>query len=154
MALKRLQKELAEIEKDPPVGCSAGPVKDDMYNWQATIMINDEKSAYNGGVFYLSMLFPKEYPFKAPRIKFMTKIFHPNINTHGSICLDILSENWSPALTVSKILVSLCSLLDDPNPDDPLVTDIAEMYKNDREKYRRYARDWTVKYAIYGSDPM
>ncbi|XP_074965660.1 ubiquitin-conjugating enzyme E2 D1 isoform X2 [Phalacrocorax aristotelis] len=90
-------------------------------------------SAYQGGVFFLTVHFPTDYPFKPPKIAFTTKIYHPNINSNGSICLDILRSQWSPALTVSKVLLSICSLLCDPNPDDPLVPDIAQIYKSDKE---------------------
>ncbi|XP_061258631.1 ubiquitin-conjugating enzyme E2 D1 isoform X1 [Bos javanicus] len=140
-------KELSDLQRDPPAHCSAGPVGDDLFHWQATIM-GPPDSAYQGGVFFLTVHFPTDYPFKPPKIAFTTKIYHPNINSNGSICLDILRSQWSPALTVSKVLLSICSLLCDPNPDDPLVPDIAQIYKSDKEKYNRHAREWTQKYAM------
>uniref|UniRef100_A0A8D2HYL1 E2 ubiquitin-conjugating enzyme n=2 Tax=Euarchontoglires TaxID=314146 RepID=A0A8D2HYL1_UROPR len=118
-----------------------------MFHWQATIM-GPNDSPYQGGVFFLTIHFPTDYPFKPPKVAFTTKIYHPNINSNGSICLDILRSQWSPALTVSKVLLSICSLLCDPNPDDPLVPEIAHTYKADREKYNRLAREWTQKYAM------
>ena len=128
-------------------------------------------SPYAGGVFFLSITFPTDYPFKPPKVSFTTKIYHPNINANGSICLDILRDQWSPALTISKgmehvtvasrhqkgcsslnrgshpalVLLSICSMLTDPNPDDPLVPDIAHLYKTDRARYEATAREWTRK---------
>ncbi|PWA54887.1 ubiquitin-conjugating enzyme E2 8 [Artemisia annua] len=142
MASKRIQKELKDLQKDPPTSCSAGPAGEDMFHWQATIM-GPTDSPFTGGVFLVSIHFPPDYPFKPPKVSFKTKVFHPNINSNGSICLDILKEQWSPALTISKVLLSICSLLTDPNPDDPLVPEIAHMYKNDRAKYETTARSWT-----------
>ncbi|XP_037611222.1 ubiquitin-conjugating enzyme E2 D1b isoform X8 [Sebastes umbrosus] len=101
MALKRIQKELHDLQRDPPAQCSAGPVGDDLFHWQATIM-GPGDSPYQGGVFFLTIHFPTDYPFKPPKVAFTTKIYHPNINSNGSICLDILRSQWSPALTVSK----------------------------------------------------
>ncbi|XP_068597354.1 ubiquitin-conjugating enzyme E2 D3-like [Brachionichthys hirsutus] len=147
MALKRINKELMDLKSDPPVSCSAGPDGDDMFQWQATIM-GPNDSPYCGGVFFLSVHFPTDYPFKPPKVAFLTKIYHPNINSNGSICLDILRTQWSPALTLSKVLLSICSLLCDPNPDDPLVADIAQMYKKDRPKYDKVAKEWTRRYAM------
>uniref|UniRef100_A0A8D0ZXB4 UBC core domain-containing protein n=1 Tax=Sus scrofa TaxID=9823 RepID=A0A8D0ZXB4_PIG len=140
-------KELNDLARDPPAQCSAGPVGDDMFHWQATIM-GPNDSPYQGGVFFLTIHFPTDYPFKPPKVAFTTRIYHPNINSNGSICLDILRSQWSPALTISKVLLSICSLLCDPNPDDPLVPEIARIYKTDREKYNRIAREWTQKYAM------
>jgi len=118
-----------------------------MFHWQATIM-GPSDSPYSGGVFLVTIHFPPDYPFKPPKVAFKTKVFHPNVNSNGSICLDILKEQWSPALTISKVLLSICSLLTDPNPDDPLVPEIAHMYKADRAKYESTARSWTQKYAM------
>ncbi|KAJ8407662.1 hypothetical protein AAFF_G00275190 [Aldrovandia affinis] len=154
MALKRIHKELNDLARDPPAQCSAGPVGDDMFHWQATIM-GPNDSPYQGGVFFLTIHFPTDYPFKPPKVAFTTRIYHPNINSNGSICLDILRSQWSPALTISKVLLSICSLLCDPNPDDPLVPEIARIYKTDNEKYNRIAREWTqnkhVTYTILRS---
>ncbi|KAL4762882.1 putative glutaryl-CoA dehydrogenase [Aspergillus foveolatus] len=132
---------------DPPSSCSAGPAGEDLFHWQATIM-GPGDSPYSGGVFFLTIHFPTDYPFKPPKVNFNTRIYHPNINSNGSICLDILRDQWSPALTISKVLLSICSMLTDPNPDDPLVPEIAHVYKTDRPRYEATAREWTRKYAI------
>jgi ubiquitin-conjugating enzyme E2 D/E len=146
--IKRIGKELRELQKEPPSNCSAGPVSDDdLFEWEATIF-GPEDSPYSGGMFQLSITFPSDYPFKPPKIYFKTKIYHPNISSNGSICLDILKTNWSPVLTISKVLLSICSLLTDPNPDDPLVIDIADLYVHKRAEYEEMARTWTMRYAM------
>ncbi len=145
--LQRITKELKEIQNDPPANCSAGPEGDDMYEWQASIM-GPKDSPYSGGVFWLKIHFPKDYPFKPPKVMFLTRIYHPNISSSGAICIDILKDNWSPALTISKVLLCICSLLDDPNPDDPLVPDIAELFNSDREAYNTKAKVMTLQYAM------
>nr|CAD2158407.1 unnamed protein product [Meloidogyne enterolobii] len=101
MALKRIHKELVDFGKEPPALCNAGPVGEDLWNWQATIT-GPPNSPYQGGVFYLNINFPQDYPFKPPQISFKTQIYHPNINNEGCICLDILQHKWTPALTISK----------------------------------------------------
>ena len=119
----------------------------DLFLWKA-IIIGPEGTPFSGGTFCAHIKFPTDYPFKPPKITFNTKIYHPNISEQGSICLDILSSQWSPALTITKVLLSLSSLLTDPNPDDPLVGDVARVYKKDRKKYEKTAREYTLKYAI------
>jgi len=147
MSLKRINRELLELRKDPPTSCSAGPVGDDMYRWEGCIFGPDD-SPYVGGVFNLVIQFPVDYPFRPPHVQFTTKIYHPNINSTGLICLDILKGQWSPALTISKVLLSITSMLTDPNPDDPFVPDIANLYKQDRASYEETARIWTLRYAV------
>ena len=100
-----------------------------------------EGSPYKGGIFYLDVVFPKDYPFKPPKIAFRTRIYHCNINSNGAICLDILKDNWSPALTISKVLLSISSLLTEPNPNDPLMADIAREFKEDRARHDENAKD-------------
>ena len=145
--IKRIQKEIKELSKNPVTNCTAGPVGDDILHWGGTIT-GPIDTPYEGGLFFLDIKFPTNYPFKPPRISFKTLIYHPNINRQGSICLDILKHNWSPALTISNVLLSICSLLSDPNPDDPLVPEIARTYNLDRNKYNYNARDWTYNHAM------
>lgn len=148
MALKRLKKEYEEILKEPLLTCSASPVTDDdLYEWKAEIS-GPKDTPYENGIFHLILVFPLEYPFKPPKVSFLTKIYHPNINSTGGICLDILKDCWSPALTINKILLSICSLLADPNPNDPLVPEIAKLFHENYEKYVQIATEYTLKYAI------
>ena len=146
--LKRIRKELEEMQKNPPENCSAGLVNErDPYEWRATI-IGPEGSPYQGGIFYLKIHLSADYPFKAPHITFTTKIYHCNVNANGSICLDILKDKWSPALTISKALLSICSLIDDPNPNDPLVFEIAELLLKNKTQHDMNAREATMLYAM------
>ncbi|KAI1718235.1 ubiquitin-conjugating enzyme domain-containing protein [Ditylenchus destructor] len=147
MALKRLRKELNDLRSDPPAQCSVGPDGDDLFSWQATVM-GPPDSPYSGGVFNLKIAFPTDYPFKPPKVNFTTRIYHPNITEAGDICLDTLESNWSPALSVSKVLLSICILLAEPNASDPLMPDIAQLYKENRAQYEITAREWTQQYAM------
>ncbi|XP_076858285.1 ubiquitin-conjugating enzyme E2 E3-like [Brachyhypopomus gauderio] len=125
---------------------SAGPKGDNIYEWRSTIL-GPPGSVYEGGVFFLDITFSSDYPFKPPKVTFRTRIYHCNINSQGVICLDILKDNWSPALTISKVLLSICSLLTDCNPADPLVGSIATQYLTNRAEHDRIARQWTKRYA-------
>lgn len=144
--IKRLQKELAEINKNDIPNISAGPINGNLYEWEAVIL-GPVDTPYHEGVFTLNISIPSNYPFKPPSVIFKTKIYHPNINSSGSICLDILKTQWSPALTLMKVLLSICSLLSDPNPNDPLVPEIANQLKTNPESYAKTAREWTLTYA-------
>lgn len=147
MSLRRIQRELQELRKDAPETCSAGPRGENIYIWDAIIM-GPSDSPFAGGMFKLEIHFPTDYPFKAPKVTFLTKIYHPNISSHGTICLDILKDQWSPVLTITKVLLSISSLLTDPNPKDPLVPQIANQYMEDKNAYEETAREWTNLYAM------
>uniref|UniRef100_A0A0D3ALT3 UBC core domain-containing protein n=1 Tax=Brassica oleracea var. oleracea TaxID=109376 RepID=A0A0D3ALT3_BRAOL len=125
-----------------------GPVEDDdLFHWQATIM-GPADSPFEGGVFFLSVHFPPNYPSRPPEVSLLTKVYHPNINSDdGSIWIDILRQNWSPALTLSKVIIN-------PNPDEALVPEIAHIYKTDRAKYETTARFWTQIEAQEGTEDL
>lgn len=144
---RRIQKELIDIKKNPIPGICAEPKESDIHLWVASIR-GPEASPYEGGTFNLEIFFPPSFPFKPPRVKFKTKIYHCNISASGSICLDLLKGEWSPVLTVNKLLLSILTLLTDPNPRDPLVPEIARLYQNDRENHDKNAREWTTTYAL------
>eukprot|EP01084_Bolivina_argentea_P133454 235525_1 len=147
-SLKRIAKELRDdFENEPRVNCSAGPISDNLLKWKATIM-GPMDTPYEDGVFFLDILFPDDYPWKPPKVRFTTKIYHCNINSKGYLSLDILRDCWSPALTISKVLLSVQSLLSDPNPDDPMVPNIAMLYKTNRKLHDKNAKECTAKYAM------
>lgn len=146
MATNRIQKELKILQNEANENVSAGPSGDNLFEWDGMI-IGPTKTPYEGGMFRLKIYFPIDYPFKSPKVIFTTKIYHPNINSGGIICLDILKTQWSPALTISKVLLSICSLLNDPNPNDPLEPQIAKQYVEDKAKYEDVARQWTIQFA-------
>ncbi|KAK9803393.1 hypothetical protein WJX72_004646 [[Myrmecia] bisecta] len=146
---KRLSKELTILNSEDPSTCpvSGAPLGDSLSEWTATIK-GPEGSPYEGGLFHLDLTFPSDYPYKPPKVTFRTRIYHCNINSNGVICLDILKGQWSPALTVLKVLLSVCSLLTDPNPQDPLVGSNAKQLKEDRAEHDKVAAEWTRRYAM------
>ncbi len=105
-------------------------------------------TCYQGGTFKIDIEIPPEYPFKPPKMKFDTKIWHPNISSQtGVICLDILKNEWTPALTIRTALISLQALLCAPEPDDPQDAEVAKQYKGDKRVFEQTAALWTQNYA-------
>ena len=149
-AVKRVSKELQHLNKEPVTGIAAGPVSEsNICNWSATLD-GPPDSPYEQGRFRLNIVFPADYPFKPPKVTFHTKMWHPNVGCQGSaghICLDILGNAWSPALSIQKVLISIVSLLTDPNPASPMNGDAASQYKNNRKKYNDTVREWVRMYA-------
>ncbi|KAI0762226.1 ubiquitin-conjugating enzyme/RWD-like protein [Fomes fomentarius] len=144
--LKRIHREIADLKKEDLGPIKLSPSDDDLFHWNATIP-GPEGSVYEGGVYNVEIVLAHDYPFSAPRVTFRTRIYHMNINERGSICIDILKHNWSPALSLFKVILSLSSLLTDPNPKDPLVPQIATEYVRNRVQHDREARRWTELYA-------
>ena len=100
------------------------------------------------GIFKLELFLTEEYPMAPPKVRFLTKIYHPNIDRLGRICLDILKDKWSPALQIRTVLLSIQALLSAPNPDDPLANDVAEMWKTDEKQALKTAAEWTREHAV------
>ena len=144
---KRLQKELSIIFKSELQGVSVVPHDDNLGEW--TVRVDGPKNTpYEGGIFEIVCTFPNNYPFDPPTIKVVTPIIHPNINEKGDICLGISQGSWSASTTMHRTLLSIVSVLSIPNPDDPLVPEIANMYKTHYEEYVKIATKCTLKYAI------
>ncbi|KAH8029528.1 hypothetical protein HPB51_001253 [Rhipicephalus microplus] len=129
-------RETQRLMAEPVPGISAIPDEQNARYFHV-VVAGPEGSPFEGGVFKLELFLPEEYPMLAPKVRFMTKIYHPNIDKLGRICLDILKDKWSPALQIRTVLLSIQALLSAPNPDDPLANDVAEQWKvNEAEAIR------------------
>ena len=125
------------------------PIQDEMNHLLAAIE-GPPDTPYEGGVFWLEICIPPSYPFRPPHCRFLTRVYHPNINSRGQICLDILSDQWAPFFTIRHVLVSILSIFDDPGLTDPLVPEIAEIYCRDYDTYHQNAEAYTMRYATAG----
>ncbi|GAB4856006.1 Ubiquitin-conjugating enzyme E2 20 [Ancistrocladus abbreviatus] len=133
--LKRLQSELMALMMSGDPGISAFPEEGNMFNWKGTIH-GSKDTVFEGTEYRLSLNFPADYPFKPPKVKFETGCFHPNVDVYGNICLDILQDKWSSAYDVRTILLSIQSLLGEPNTSSPLNNQAAALWNN-QEEYRK-----------------
>ncbi|SBS86105.1 ubiquitin-conjugating enzyme E2 N, putative (UBC13) [Plasmodium malariae] len=127
-------------------GIVAVPVPENYRHFD--ILINGpEGTPYEGGTYKLELFLPEQYPMEPPKVRFLTKIYHPNIDKLGRICLDILKDKWSPALQIRTVLLSIQALLSSPEPDDPLDSKVAEHFKQDKNDAENVAREWNRIYA-------
>ncbi|CAG8489244.1 9366_t:CDS:2 [Paraglomus occultum] len=138
--------ETERLLQEPAPGISATPHEDNLRYFDV-IIAGPSQSPFEGGVFNLELFLPEDYPMAPPKVRFLTKIYHPNIDKLGRICLDILKDKWSPALQIRTVLLSIQALLSAPNPDDPLANDVAQHWKENEQAAIATARDWTRSYA-------
>ncbi|KAL7533096.1 hypothetical protein ACHAXR_005037 [Thalassiosira sp. AJA248-18] len=143
----RIMREMSLLSKDPPPGVAAyAPQQSDMTKIRAQIS-GPEGSPFEGGIFLLTVNITGRYPYEPPRCRFLTPLYHPNIDSGGRICLDTLKQppagSWSPAVSLPSLLLSIRSLMAEPNPDDGLVPDISELYKRNPAEWQREARKRT-----------
>ncbi|XP_064400374.1 ubiquitin-conjugating enzyme E2 N [Halichondria panicea] len=144
---RRILKETQRLTAEPVPGIEAIPDESNARYFHVSVD-GPEDSPFENGKFRLELFLPEEYPMAPPKVRFMTKIYHPNIDKLGRICLDILKDKWSPALQIRTVLLSIQALLSAPNPDDPLANDVAEQWKSNESKAIETARQWTRLHAF------
>lgn len=142
----RIAKETNFLLQNPIQGIYAEPTPNNLRHFLVQIAGPDD-SPYAGGVFDAELFLPEDYPMVPPKMLFRTKIYHPNIDKLGRICLDILKDKWSPALQIRAVLLSVQSLLTSPNLDDPLDQEIANHWIRDEASALQTAKEWTLKYS-------
>jgi len=135
-ARRRLLRDFKKLQADPPSGVSGAPTDDNILLWQAVIF-GPADTPFEDGTFKLVLEFTEEYPNKAPTVRFVSKMFHPNVYADGGICLDILQNRWSPTYDVAAILTSIQSLLDEPNPNSPANSLASQLYQENRREYEK-----------------
>ncbi|KAJ1835576.1 ubiquitin-conjugating enzyme E2 N [Coemansia sp. RSA 2706] len=143
---KRIMKEVERLSRDPVPGIQVDMIGGNIRYFDVG-MAGPSQSPYEGGLFKLELFLPEDYPMSPPKVRFLTKMYHPNIDKLGRICLDILKDKWSPALQIRTVLLSIQALLSAPNPDDPLANDVAEQWKTNEKHAIQTASEWTIKYA-------
>ncbi|XP_070230449.1 ubiquitin-conjugating enzyme E2 B isoform X1 [Bos mutus] len=164
-ARRRLMRDFKRLQEDPPVGVSGAPSENNIMQWNAVIfgpegtpfedgfsrvvhklfkfpetfsgVSCDQNCLHSNSTFKLVIEFSEEYPNKPPTVRFLSKMFHPNVYADGSICLDILQNRWSPTYDVSSILTSIQSLLDEPNPNSPANSQAAQLYQENKREYEK-----------------
>ena len=149
--LGRIKTELERLKKDPPHGVSCWPKDGVRLDCLEAKLMGAKDTPYEGGIFKLEIRLPDRYPFEPPQVQFITKIYHPNIDSAGRICLDVLKSPpqgaWKPSQNISTILTSIQLLLGEPNPDDGLMAEISQEYKHNRPGFVKRAKEWVDRYA-------
>merc|ERR1712113_275342 len=135
------------LHQEPPPGVVAVPDPHN-YRYFHIKMSGPNSTPYDGGTYELELFLPEGYPMEPPKVRFLTKIYHPNIDKLGRICLDVLKDKWSPALQIRTVLLSIQPLLSAPEPSDPLDTKVADHFKENRAEAEVKAKEWNQQYAM------
>ncbi|VVC96857.1 unnamed protein product [Leptidea sinapis] len=134
---QRLAREFKTLSTKPPWGVSCSTEKEDVYDVILINMSGPKNSPYESGIFKLIINVPDKYPFEPPQVKFVTPVYHPNID----------SGSWLPTITIETLLISIQTLLANPNPDDPLVLEIALEFKCNKDEFLEKAKRYTKEHA-------
>ncbi len=144
---KRLQKELNDLSNSPIEGVTIDLLQDSVTNWAVHIQ-GPSGTGYEGGKFTISIDFSDNYPFKCPKVQFVTKIYHPNIKTDtGEICAQALQNNWVPTLNANYIIRAMIELMTSPSSENPMETEVARLMQSNSSKYMETVKEFTEKYA-------
>ncbi|XP_037540054.1 ubiquitin-conjugating enzyme E2 T [Nematolebias whitei] len=147
----RMKRELQMLSTEPPPGVTCWQTEERIDELRAQI-VGGAGTPYEGGVFSLEVKVPERYPFEPPKIRFLTPIYHPNIDNSGRICHDALKlppkGAWKPSLNISTVLTSIQLLMSEPNPDDPLMADISAEFKYNKHLFLEKAKKWTQEHAV------
>ncbi|KAJ3747733.1 ubiquitin-conjugating enzyme/RWD-like protein [Lentinula detonsa] len=145
--LRRVNKEIADCKNDKTSNISLELIDNSPFHLKGSFP-GPEDTPYQGGRFEVDIIIPDSYPFQPVKMKFITKVYHPNVSSaSGAICLDILKDAWSPVLTLKSTLISLQSLLCSPEPNDPQDAEVAKHYTTSKGSFDETARYWTQIYA-------
>ncbi|WEL39703.1 ubiquitin-conjugating enzyme E2 [Encephalitozoon hellem] len=143
-AKRRLMKDLKRVRRNSFKTIFAEPLEDDLMTWVAVIF-GPESTLFEGGTFSLVLAFPETYPQDPPNVRFVSEMFHPNIYPNGELCLDILNNRWSPSYDVMGVLISIQSLLNDPNTASPANTEAATLFSSNPALYAEKVKNSVMK---------
>ncbi|KAJ7149198.1 ubiquitin-conjugating enzyme/RWD-like protein [Mycena crocata] len=145
--LRRVNKEIADCKNDKTSNIRIDLIDSSPFHLKGSFP-GPEDTPYQGGHFEVDIVIPESYPFQPVKMKFITKVYHPNVSSaSGAICLDILKDAWSPVLTLKSTLISLQSLLCSPEPNDPQDAEVAKHYTTSKHSFEETAIYWTKTYA-------
>jgi ubiquitin-conjugating enzyme E2 T len=148
---KRLQREWDILQRQPPPYVHAWPRSPDSLEVFEALIEGAPDTPYAGGRFRVEVTVPERYPFEPPIVRFLTRVYHPNIDSAGRVCLDLLQMppqgSWRPSANLIAVLAALQQLLVEPNPHDALEADVARVFRTNRAAFDRTAREWTLQHA-------
>mmetsp|Transcript_21053 Transcript_21053/g.32281 ORF Transcript_21053/g.32281 Transcript_21053/m.32281 type:complete len:198 (-) Transcript_21053:377-970(-) len=133
----RIQKDIAELDGGD-VAIIKFPNPNDLTKFN--VIVTPDTGFWKGATYHFTFTIPPMYPHEPPKVHCDTRIFHPNINLEGNVCLNILRQDWKPVLDINAVIYGLIYLFYEPNPDDPLNKEAAQLYRDDIKMFERHVQ--------------